>query len=88
MQMAVIKVLVSGEMSSKAIFMAIGLAEDSRSFKRHIEPFILYGLVEMTVPAKPNSRMQKYRLTVKGVEVRFDCSVIYRKPPSVYFIVY
>jgi predicted transcriptional regulator len=39
---------------------------DSRSFKRHIEPLLKAGLIEMTVPDKPNSRLQKYRLTDSG----------------------
>ncbi len=39
---------------------------DSRSFKRNIEPLITSGLVEMTVPGKPSSRLQKYRLTASG----------------------
>jgi DNA-binding HxlR family transcriptional regulator len=39
---------------------------DSRSFKRNIEPLITDGLVERTVPDKPNSKLQKYRLTDKG----------------------
>jgi DNA-binding PadR family transcriptional regulator len=26
------------------------------------------GLIQMTIPAKPNSRLQKYRLTEKGRE--------------------
>ncbi len=39
---------------------------DSRSFKRHIEPLLADGFIEMTVPDKPNSRLQKYRLTDRG----------------------
>jgi predicted transcriptional regulator len=39
---------------------------DLRSFKRHIDPLLVEGLIEMTVPDKPNSKLQKYRLTGKG----------------------
>jgi len=39
---------------------------DSRAFKRHIEPLIAQGLIEMTIPDKPNSRNQKYVRTSYG----------------------
>jgi len=38
---------------------------DYRAFKRHIEPLIKAGYIEMTVPDKPNSKLQKYKLTDK-----------------------
>ena len=33
---------------------------------RYLKPSVEEDLVEMTIPDKPNSRMQKYRLTEKG----------------------
>jgi Fic family protein len=65
-QLAVLKTLESKSMSRKEIFSAIGMSGDSRSFKRNIEPLLTGGLIEMTVPDKPNSRLQKYRLTDTG----------------------
>jgi ATP-dependent DNA helicase RecG len=35
----------------------------------YMHPALQTGLVEMTVPGKPNSRLQKYRLTEKGRQV-------------------
>jgi Filamentation induced by cAMP protein Fic-like, C-terminal domain len=34
--------------------------------EHYIDPAIALGLIEMTIPDKPNSRLQKYRLTDKG----------------------
>lgn len=65
-QIAVLKSLENKTFSRKEIFAAIEMNGDSRSFKRHIEPLLDAGLIEMTVPDKPNSRLQKYRLTDSG----------------------
>jgi predicted transcriptional regulator len=62
----VLKSLEAGSLSRKDIFAAIGMNGDTRSFKRNIEPLLNGGLIEMTVPDKPNSRLQRYRLTDKG----------------------
>jgi predicted transcriptional regulator len=68
-QFAVLKSLADKALSRKEIFAEIGLSGDSRAFRRHIEPLLAEGLIEMTVPDKPNSRMQKYRLTMRGEDV-------------------
>lgn len=65
-QIEVLKALKKTTLSRKEIFAAIGMNGDSRSFKRHIEPLLADGFIEMTVPDKPNSRLQKYRLTDSG----------------------
>ncbi|MDR1728164.1 MAG: Fic family protein [Acidobacteriota bacterium] len=62
-QIDVLKSLEGKTLSRKEVFSTIGLNGDSRAFKRHIEPLIEAELVEMTVPDKPNSRLQRYRLT-------------------------
>ncbi|HOE99407.1 MAG TPA: hypothetical protein PLE76_06910 [Rectinema sp.] len=65
-QYAVLKSLEYKSLSRKEIFAAIRRNGDSRSFKRIVELLIVTGLVEMTAPDKPNSRLQKYRLTHQG----------------------
>ena len=42
------------------------MKNDFRAFKRHVEPLLVEELIEMTVPDKPSSKLQKYRLTDKG----------------------
>ena len=34
--------------------------------ERYLEPALAEGLVELTIPDKPKSRLQRYRLTEKG----------------------
>ena len=57
-----------GEMNREALQTALSL-QDRKSFReRYIRPALADGLIEMTIPDKPNSRLQKYRLTDKGCQ--------------------
>jgi hypothetical protein len=67
MKKSVLKSLESTILSRKEIFMAIGKSGDHRAFRRVIEPLLADNYIEMTIPDKPNSSLQKYRLTDKGV---------------------
>ncbi len=61
---------VDGEMDREALQSALGLS-DRKSFReRYLKPALADGLIEMTIPDKPNSRLQKYRLTDKGCQWR------------------
>jgi ATP-dependent DNA helicase RecG len=41
--------------------------KDRKSFSEvYLKPALEAGLIEMTIPDRPNSRLQKYRLTEKG----------------------
>ena len=47
--------------------MAIAERRDRTKFRNQIlKPLLEAGLVEMTLPDKPNSRLQKYRITPAG----------------------
>jgi Fic family protein len=57
---------LAGEMSREEIQSKLGL-KDRKSFReRYLTPALAEDLIEMTLPERPNSRLQKYRLTDKG----------------------
>lgn len=65
-QVSRLLVHIRGEMSSEALQNALEL-QDRKSFReRYLKPAMTDGWIEMTIPDKPNSRLQKYRLTNKG----------------------
>jgi ATP-dependent DNA helicase RecG len=50
-----------------AELMKIAGRRDRTKFRNHVlNPLLQDGLLEMTVPEKPKSSVQKYRLTEKG----------------------
>lgn len=58
--------VLQNEMTRAEIQDALQL-RDRKSFRElYLTPALSQGLVEMTIPDKPNSRLQKYRLTSKG----------------------
>ena len=48
---------------------AIGLRDDEHFRRTYLIPALEAGLIEMTIPEKPRSSRQKYRLTAKGRQV-------------------
>jgi ATP-dependent DNA helicase RecG len=44
----------------------LGLKHEDHFREAYLIPAIQSGLVEMTIPDKPKSRLQKYRITAKG----------------------
>ena len=48
------------------LLQAAGYAKRTGNFKRGMDRLLEAELLEMTLPDKPNSRLQKYRLTAKG----------------------
>jgi Fic family protein len=62
----ILRACASGPMSKTALLQAAGLANAYLNYKRHIVPLLDAGLMEPTLPDKPNSRLQQYRLTAKA----------------------
>ena len=54
------------EKSREEILNHIDLINHTKNFNNYLKPLIVYGLIELTIPDKPNSQFQKYRLTEKG----------------------
>ncbi len=65
-QVARLLEVLTGEMAREEIQGVLGL-QDRKSFReRYLVPALADGLIEMTLPGKPNSRLQRYRLTDQG----------------------
>ena len=60
-EVRLVQVLV-GEMTRQQLQQALGLKDDDHFRKAYLQPALDAGLIEMTVPDKPRSSRQKYRL--------------------------
>jgi Fic family protein len=58
--------VLNGTMSRREIQTALGLKDEKHFRQAYQQPAVAAGLIEMTVPGKPQSRFQKYRITPKG----------------------
>jgi Fic family protein len=56
----------AGEMTRQQLKEALGLKDDEHFRKAYLLPALEAGLIEMTIPDKPRSSKQKYRLTDEG----------------------
>jgi ATP-dependent DNA helicase RecG len=54
-------------MTRKEIQAALGLKDEKHFRQAYQQPAVAAGLIEMTVPDKPQSRLQKYKITPKGI---------------------
>lgn len=64
--------LIQGEKDREALQAALGLSDRKSFLQRYLKPALDDGLIEMTIPAKPNSRLQRYRLTEEGLQWRAE----------------
>ena len=58
--------LKEGALSAGAAMQKLGLSHRTNFRKNYLNPALDAGYIEMTVPDRPKSRLQKYRLTEKG----------------------
>jgi len=57
---------ISEPKSRAEILKHIGMINHTKNFNAFIKPLIDFHIIELTIPDKPTSRLQKYRLTHKG----------------------
>lgn len=61
--------VMTGEHLRRELQTLLGLADREHFRKAYLLPALEEGLVEQTLPDKPNSRLQKYRLSAKGLRL-------------------
>jgi ATP-dependent DNA helicase RecG len=57
---------VENEISANILAEKLGLQSKTGAFKRTLQDLLKQEQIEYTLPDKPSSRLQKYRLTAKG----------------------
>jgi len=57
---------IQGELTRSEIQSSLGLKDEKHFRDAYLRPALESGLIEMTIPDKPRSRLQKYRLTARG----------------------
>ena len=62
--------VMDGELTRAELMALVGLKDRSHFVKKYLQPALDAGLVEMTLPDKPRSRKQRYRLTLSGRQFR------------------
>ena len=65
----ILQALAQEPLSAVSLAQRLGLQSKTGSFKRTLTKLLKNELVAYTIPDKPSSRLQKYRLTSKGYEV-------------------
>lgn len=67
-----LRLLRNGPMASSELREAMNLKHRKHFRTNQLDPALAQGLIEMTIPDKPNSPQQKYRLTPAGAELIKD----------------
>ena len=68
-----VKILVK-DMNREDIQNILGLSDRENFRLNYLKPALEQGFIEMTIPDKPNSRLQKYRLTILGKQLKDSIS--------------
>jgi predicted transcriptional regulator len=62
--------IIQGEMSRNELMTNLNLTGRANFKEEYLKPALEQGLVKMTIPEKPKSRLQKYRLTPAGLKLQ------------------
>jgi ATP-dependent DNA helicase RecG len=63
---SVMAAILVSQLSANELTQRLGMKSKTGALKRTIAELMADGFIEYTIPDKPNSRLQKYRLTEKG----------------------
>jgi ATP-dependent DNA helicase RecG len=61
--------LLRGALSARSLADALGMRSKTGALKRTLSEMLSETMIEYTFPDKPNSRLQKYRLSAAGKRV-------------------
>lgn len=61
-----LRLLESEPLAPSRIQAALGMKHRPTFKENYLRPALVRGFIEMTLPDKPNSRLQRYRLTTAG----------------------
>ena len=64
-----LNLLKNNELSSSELRSSLGIRHRPTFRENYLHPALKAGLIEHTIPGKPSSRLQKYRITNKGREL-------------------
>ena len=62
--------ILSKEMDRQEIQDMLGLSHRENFRLKYLKPALEQGFIEMTIPEKPSSKLQKYRLTILGKQLK------------------
>ena len=69
--------VIDKEMERQEIQTRLGLFHRENFRSNYLRPALENGFIEMTITDKPNSRLQKYRLTILGKQLKGKLSEYY-----------
>ena len=58
--------VLKGDMTRLELQQSLGLKGRANFEERYLKPALVAGMIELTIPDKPKSRKQKYRVSVAG----------------------
>jgi hypothetical protein len=77
-----IQALSNNTWSTSEMIESLGLKHRPTFLYDYLKPALEQGFIEMTIPDKPNSNLQKYRLTILGKQLRDKISALLAPAPQ------
>ena len=74
LEIRVLRLLQAGPLAKAKLSEGLGQKEVSGQLNKVVRALLESGTIEYTIPEKPRSRLQKYRLTARGEDALADNS--------------